>query len=116
MRTLSWQATLLLLALVGAVTTAFLLVFYRDGIKSAAWTVVVFGLVIAVIAGVIVWQLRLADRVTQLESDVRSERARADDAATAAKVAGDRAEAVLSHADPHLIDKLEKSHPTLFAP
>src|SRR4051794_39274822 len=100
MRTLSWQATLLLLAIVGAVTTAFLLVFYRDGIKSAAWTLLIFGLVTAVIAGVIVRQLRLADRVTQLESDVRSERGRADDAAKSAKVAADKVAAVLSHADP----------------
>jgi hypothetical protein len=107
---------LLLLAVVGATTTAFLLVFYRDGVKSAAWTLVVFGLVIALITGVIVWQLRLADRVAALEAEVRAERGRADKADAAAKVAAEKVAAVLAHAEPELIAKLEDSHPTLFAP
>lgn len=61
-------------------------------------------------------QLRLSDRVSALEGDVRTERMRSDEAQKAAKRAGDKVEAVLAHSDPQLIDQLKTSHPTLFAP
>jgi hypothetical protein len=116
MRTLSWQATVLLLAVVGAVTSAFLLVFYRDGIGSALETLAVFGAVIAGIAAVIVWQLRLAAQVEGLETVLKEERTAATNARARAELASERVEAVLAHADPALIERLKQSHPTLFAP
>jgi hypothetical protein len=116
MRTLSWQATLLLLALVGAVTTSFLLVFYRDGIGSAIWTALVFGAIIALIAGIIVRQLQLAARVDELTTALNTERTRAETYLAHEDRASKRVEAVLAHADPSLIENLKKSYPTLFAP
>lgn len=116
MRTLTWQATLLLLAIVGGVTTAFLLVFYRDGIGSAIATVAIFGVVTAVIAGVIVWQLRLNDRIADLQRELTAQRAAVTISNDAKEIASKKVEAVLAHADPALIETLKKSHPTLFAP
>jgi hypothetical protein len=110
----TWQSTLIALALIALVGTTFLLVYYRSGIDDSLKAYGAVGTIVGVITGAVPTYFFGQQRAAAAERSAEQARQLAQAEQQRRDVAEDRAQLVLAHADPTVIQTLQESRPDLF--